>query len=212
MAEANVSNPMALLKLNDPETVILDLPTEILVKIFSLLSQEHILNNVARVCKRFLAITRSPMVLPIIRMTGHFNWTMEKEYLSTKIQNCLKFYPQSKFDIEVRIPIPPYSPTNYSNVKHLLQVSDSIKYMWARFCIGNSKGVLFKNLEYLALQATYSHSSSHFGVYSDQLHTSAFWNNFPNLTYLLFNVQTEFCLVSLLDLHAKQPKLYSDSI
>ena len=73
MAEANISELLSL-RLNDIKftTNLLDLPNEILAQIFSMLRQEDILRNVARVCKRFLEITRTLEVLPIIRIYDTF--------------------------------------------------------------------------------------------------------------------------------------------
>ena len=53
------------------ETTILELPNEVLVQIFSKLTQENILENVALVCRRFFEITRLQRTLPIIKILSY---------------------------------------------------------------------------------------------------------------------------------------------
>lgn len=183
MAENTVLKSMNHLKLNDSETGkgIMDLPNEILVEIFSMLPQEDVLKNLAIVCKRFLAITRSHEIMPIIRIECH----LLDQSLPRRIQDCLDLYPASKINLVTW-------ETNYSDEKHLQHVSDSVKYMSIEFRMDrNEEPVLFQNLEYLSLRITHPPTPS--DEYLIHLywikHPFTFWNNFPNLTHLMFDDQ-----------------------
>ena len=177
-SEANILNELSL-KMNDLKftTSILDLPNEVLVKIFVLLCQEEILKNVARVCKKFLEITRSSYVLPIIRIISqHVDGIYAK-----KIQNCHGIYPASKIEMDV------YS-AEYSDMENLQHVSNFIKNMFIGFGKENTNidsFPIFENLEYLHLR----HIAIPLGpnTIPHLNEVPKFWSNFPKLTYLHFD-------------------------
>ena len=185
MAEANISNSLSL-KLNDLKltTCLLDLPNEVLAKIFSKLRQEDVLRNVARVCKRFLEITRTKEVLPIIRIYDTFvNPTVPR-----RIQNCMRIYPRSKIELGIR-------HAEYSKMKSLGipttdrigTVASFVKYMSLGFVLDNARTQRpfpkFENLEFLWLN-----DIAEFLI-MDGLKVRMFWSHFPNLRYLYFNVK-----------------------
>ena len=179
MAEANISNTLDQLKLVDSESMkgVLDLPNEVLVKIFKMLGQEDILKNVARVCKRFLEITRSSEVLPIVRI---FTNRVDKIY-AKKIQNCHGIYPASKIEIDVYF-------TQYSDLEQLQNVSDLIKNMSIGFCLDSNREdsiPVFGNLEYLSLRDIADPLGD--GPDCSLNGVPKFWSIFPNLTYLYFS-------------------------
>ena len=177
MAEAN--NPDSLsMKLNDVifTTIILDLPNEILSKIFSMLRQDDILRSVARVCKRFLEITRSPEVLPIVRIYDN----LVNPITAWKMQNCLKIYPRSKIEVEIR-------KAKYSQMSvldHFGTVSSFVKRMSLGFVLDNVGSQVpfptFENLDFLWLDDASNSKISMFQI-------PRFWSHFPNLTYLYFS-------------------------
>ena len=180
MAEANISNTLDQLKLVDSESMkgVLDLPNEVLVKIFKMLGQEDILKNVARVCKRFLDITRTPEVLPIVRVFGnHVDIIYAK-----KIQNCHGIYPASKIEIDIE-------NTEYSDMEKLQDISDLVKNMRIGFELDsdNEESIpVFKNLEYLDLTEIVNPIRDDGDIIF--LHeVPRFWSSFPNLTYLDFD-------------------------
>ena len=179
MAEANISNTLDQLKLVDSESMkgVLDLPNEVLVKIFKMLGQEDILKNVARVCKRFLEITRSSEVLPIVRI---FSNRADKIY-AKKIQNCHGIYPASKIETDIYF-------TQYSDLEQLQHVSNLIKYMTIGFCLDSNREdsiPTFCNLEYLGLHDIANPLSDGPRCHLDEV--PKFWSRFPNLTYLHFS-------------------------
>ena len=178
-SEANILNELSL-KMNDLKftTSILDLPNEVLVKIFVLLCQEEILKNVARVCKKFLEITRSSYVLPIIRIISqHVDGIYAK-----KIQNCHGIYPASKIEIDIE-------NTEYSDMEKLQDISDLVKNMRIGFELDsdNEESIpVFKNLEYLDLTEIVNPIRDDGDIIF--LHeVPRFWSSFPNLTYLDFD-------------------------
>ena len=189
MAEANICELLSL-RLNDIKftTSLLDLPNEILAKIFSMLRQEDILRNVARVCKRFLEITRTPEVLPIIRIFD----TSINPILPKKMQNCMKIYPRSKIEIEIGyakyskmkklgIPATDRTGTVASFVKHMTLgvVLDSVE--------NRELYPKFENLELLWLNDIADSSTDGISIFGRMYKISGFWSHFPNLTYLYFN-------------------------
>ena len=182
MAEANISNAFNQLNLMDSESVapILDLPTEVLVKIFAMLQQEDVLGNVAMVCKRFLEITRIPEVLPNVRIFS--NYIEDIGFYARKIQNLHEIYPASTFDIDVYY-------AEYSDMEKLQNVSHLINNMSLRFGLDSNKEdsfPVFENLEFMDLRDVAN--PGRYGPIFHLYQVPGFWSNFPKLTYLNFDV------------------------
>ena len=94
-----------------------------------MLQQDVILRNVARVCKRFLEITRSPEVLPIIRIYDN----LVNPITAWKLHNCMKLYPRSKIEVDIR-------KAKYSQMSvldHFGTVSSFVKRMSLGFVLDN---------------------------------------------------------------------------
>ena len=185
MAEANISNEPSL-KLNNLKFTIsiLDLPNEVLVKIFSMLCQEDILKNMATVCKRFLEISRTPEVLPIIRSCDIF----VDPLLPRKIQNCMKIYPRSKMEIEIKQA--GYSALNLLREQTTGTIASFVKYMSIGFLLDDVADPrsfpLFENLEFLHLNDIAPLDLKP-GTTIFMYKVPRFWSHFPNLKYLHFN-------------------------
>ena len=185
MAEANISNEPSL-KLNNLKFTIsiLDLPNEVLVKIFSMLCQEDILKNMATVCKRFLEISRTPEVLPIIRSCDIF----VDPLLPRKIQNCMKIYPRSKMEIEIKQA--GYSALNLLREQTTGTIASFVKYMSIELFLDDVADPrsfpMFENLEFLHLNDI-APLRLRPGTTIFMYRIPRFWSHFPNLTYLYFN-------------------------
>ena len=185
MAGANISNESSL-KLNNLKftTSILDLPNEVLVKIFSMLCQEDILKNMAKVCKRFLEISRTPEVLPIIRSSD----TFVNLLLPRKIQNCMKIYPRSKMEIEIKQA--EYSALNLLREQTTGTIASFVKYMSIELLLDDVADPrsfpMFENLEFLHLNDIAPLRLKP-GTTIFMYRIPRFWSHFPNLTYLYIN-------------------------
>ena len=189
MAVANISRTLHQLKLVDSESVtnILDLPNEVLVKIFTMLSQKDILKNVARVCRRFFEVTRTPEVLPIIKFYKEiYDITLEN------LQNCLKIYPRSLIELE-------FAHATFFDMKEfhaptidgINTIASFIKYMsigiecWN---FGNQESFpMFEKLEFLSLND--NAYEMYGGSRPSMTEVHGFWSYFPNLTHLYFDAK-----------------------
>ena len=81
--------------MNSQEPGIMDLPDEVLEMTFLKLSRYDIQHNLARVCRRFLNITRRPIFVPIVEIGDSFiesGMNFPECYLE-KIEKVKKVYP-----------------------------------------------------------------------------------------------------------------------
>ena len=178
MDDSRILRSMKKLNLEESKgtTAILDLPNEILALIFSKLSQEDILKNVALVSKRFLEVTRLQKTLPDISIkTGLF-----KDIQS--IKSCVKFYPYSQIHLRWE--------GVYSKFLKIRRMASNIKSMDISLEFDCTRvPPKFKNLEYLSIEEDFC------GVFWKPYACNfekipRFWKKFPNLSHLKI---TTFC-------------------
>ena len=86
------------------ETGILNLPNELLEKIFLMIRRGDVQHNLALVCHRFLSITRQPKFVKNVRFElipkEDDDWCEELDNSCLeKIEKVLKFYPRCKIDL-----------------------------------------------------------------------------------------------------------------
>ena len=145
---------------------ILDLPNEVLIKIFSNLSPEDIYKNVALVCSRFLEVTRSPKLPRLVTIPSY---TSIYQLVQT-VENCLNKNPLSKFDIEhLNIKSPDDSEPLFQVAPFIMKMKISLDFDWKA-----SDFPFFESLETLYIEDTYHRVK----------HINGIWKMFPNLTNL----------------------------
>lgn len=173
MDDSRILRSMKKLNLEESKgtSTILDLPNEILALIFSKLSQEDILKNVALVSKRFLEVTRLQMTLPDISIkTGLFEKIQP-------IKSCIKFYPYSQIHLR-------WIGEKYSKFLKIRRVASNIKSMDIALEFDCTRvPPKFKNLEYLSIEEDFC------GVFWKPYACNfekipRFWKKFPNLSHL----------------------------
>ena len=205
MSDPLVELPCKQMKLDLPQTGIMDLPNEVLIKIFKCLETESIHQKIVLVCKRFMNISR----LPVFCETYSFaiwpkyvnyedidddNEDIEEGYklddlCLNRIKKVLKVFPDCKLELC-------YSNEDvkdegsigfFSLVKDLTPFLSSITELNLKFCgrlesSDFSKMIPFANLTSLELEINHDSSEIRYIDVSDL--DSTFWNNFPNLTSL----------------------------
>ena len=106
---------------------LIELPNEILQKIFLLLPEFHVQNSLALVCKRFLKITRDPIFVQTLEvdLVRAFNSpnSIYKSDEYVKIQRCLKIYPECKLIIQYTERL-----EDYDNVRDQIYKNQDIYY------------------------------------------------------------------------------------
>ena len=106
---------------------LIELPNEILQKIFLLLPEFHVQNSLALVCKRFLKITRDPIFVQTLEvdLVQAFNSpnSIYKSDEYVKIQRCLKIYPECKLIIQYTERL-----EDYDNVRDQIYKNQDIYY------------------------------------------------------------------------------------
>ena len=145
---------------------ILDLPNEVLLKIFSNLSPEDISQNVALVCNRFLEVTRSPKLPRLVTIPSYVTICQ----LVQTVENCLNEYPFSKFDIQhLSIKSPDDSEPLFLIAPFIMKMKISLNFDW-----NASDFPFFESLEALYIEDTYHTVKRINGL----------WKMCPNLTSL----------------------------
>ena len=145
---------------------ILDLPNEVLLKIFSNLSPEDIYKNVALVCNRFLEVTRSSKLPRLVTIPSYTSI----HQLAQTVENCLNKNPFSKFDIEhLSINSPDDSEPLFQVAPFIMKMKISLDFDWKA-----SDLPFFQSLETLYIEDTYHRVK----------HINGIWKMFPNLTNL----------------------------
>ena len=126
---------------------ILDLPNEVLLKIFSNLSPEDISQNVALVCNRFLEVTRSPKLPRLVTIPSYVTICQ----LVQTVENCLNKYPFSKFDIQhLSIKSPDHSEPLFLIAPFIMKMRISFFFDWHGF-----EFPFFESLETLYIEDTH---------------------------------------------------------
>ena len=206
-------------KLNVQITGILDLPNEIIQKIFTYLWRDDLHGNVALVCRRFLEISRQEIfvkemsfnllssrrnITPLdpeqeIPTTGEIVDTLDQEHLQ-KIEKFLKLFPFSKLTLYY---IEPYDHfVNMSNRKRMFRLEElrpiaaSVKelVLTPLSCLSleflDENVIELPNLEILQLELYDAESSTKPPYMSIQHVPREYWSNFPNLRCL--NIDSEY--------------------
>ena len=188
---ADFSEPKAKIHRTDltcKDLNILDLPCEILLKIFWMLPIFDIHRGVAIVCKRFLHITRLPDFFQLIDLKTNEDIPISKEQkldyknkFINMVHSILGHSPHCKFNVQVtknKIPIGDLG-TIASSIKKLSMESE--------FASGRDWYVvpLFENVEELRLinsENVATRIQSGYGNY--YLQRRDIWTKFPKLTSL----------------------------
>ena len=93
------------------ETNILELPDEILETIFHQLYTIDVQQNLGKVCKRFLKISRIPGMVKDFSFTiKNMKDTEEIEECLAKAQNVIKLFPESKLELICKQFGSPFTP------------------------------------------------------------------------------------------------------
>ena len=182
MEDSTISNSLKNLDLKESKdrVTILDLPNEILAVIFSELSQDDILKNVALVSKRFLEVSRLQQALPYIEFPRKNYWLdFHLNRYVNSIRQCIKCYPQSRLYVE-------YFDIKYSKMYKLRRVAPYIDSLGIGINLDCSKAPpKFKHLKFLRLEVEELSSE---GETSHFERIPAFWKRFPRLTHLTINM------------------------
>ena len=186
MEHSTISNSLKNLDFKESKdrVTILDLPNEILAVIFSKLSQDDILKNVALVSKRFLEVSRLRETIPYIVFPRKNYWNdIYFNRIVKGIRQCIKFYPQSFLYVNL------FWGIKYSNFYKLRRVAPYIDALVGAMNFDCIKvPPKFKHLEYLGLDV--EEISSCEGVTSHFERIPGFWKRFPRLTNL--NIRMDY--------------------
>ena len=185
----------------DPKakTGILNLPNELLEKIFLMIRRGDVQHNLALVCHRFLSITRRPKFVKNVRFElipkEDDDWCEELDNSCLeKIEKVLKFYPRCKIDLfakdtdwdeEGENEIDGYGIYGYSWMKRLVPFAASIRKLdlpvEPSMSIKHFSDVIsFENLEVLEIGLGVNKANRFHEVEN-------FWSKFPNLKSLRFD-------------------------
>ena len=206
-------------KLDVQEVELLDLPNEIIEKIFTYLSRYDNHRCAALVCRRFLDISRQEIFVKEmsfvllssrrninfsdpeqeIPTTGDIIDTLDKEHLQN-IEKFVKLYPSSKLNLWYVEPHDHY--INMSNRKRMFELEElrpiatSIKRLilspvsYRSLDFLDDNIIEFQNLERLVLDLTDAEMLTEPPYISIQHVPREYWKNFPNLRCL--NIVSEY--------------------
>ena len=185
------------IKIDLPKTEIMNLPNEILIKIFKYLETESIHLNVAIVCKRFMNITRLPVFCETYSLAIWPIFVNYKvgyklvDFCLNRIKKVLKVFPDCKLELC-------YSSEEaedegsrgfFSSVKDLAPFQTSIVKLYLTFQgrlsssdFSISKNISFANVKRLEMKINHYWSEGSF--YISGALDSTLWHSFPNLASL----------------------------
>ena len=197
---------------------LLDLPNEIIRKIFTYLSRFDLHGSAAVVCRRFLAISRQEIFVnemsfdllssrrninprspeQEIPTTGEIIDTLDQEHFQN-IENFLKLYPSSKLNLNYVEPYDHFVNTNHRRMfqlEELRPIAASVKKLvlapvsYGSLDFLDENVIEFPNLEILELDLFDAEGSTVPSFPSIQHVPREYWKNFPNLRCL--NIDSEY--------------------
>ena len=193
--------PFKQVKFNLPKVGIMDLPNEILKKIFLHLKKKTVHFSVALVCKRFCEITRLPKFCEVLKIKLCFHCKKHKirgnDYnikhsCLEKIKNVLTIYPDCKLTLhnsgmntEKFLGLVKFLGPFQASISRLELgfIGDNLYMDWRQF----NKMIPLENLNYLHLDFTHYHDEN-FTIYDLP---GSFWSCFPALKKLQFEHNSE---------------------
>ena len=197
MSDSLVELPCKQMKLDLPQTGIMDLPNETLIKIFKCLKMKSVHQKVALVCKRFMNITRLPVFCETYSLAIwpiYVNYKVGYklvDFCLNRIKKVLKVFPDCKLELCYSSEEAEEEGSRgfFSSVKDLAPFQTSIVKLDLTFQgrlsssdFSISKNISFANVKRLEMKINHYWSEGSF--YISGALDSTLWHSFPNLTSL----------------------------